>query len=528
MAIMNLALLALLPAVLARPQVGHGDSHRAFHIRDTTGTGVPGAFSHAASGTAPFPVPGGNGTSGAATGSSGAPSSTANSGPVYITSVINVIPTPITQDVTDSAGPTGGQAGPTGGLAGTGGAGGNSGSGSQQTGGAGGAGGSACGPATVTITQANTVTVTVAPSSGGGAGGAGGAGGNGGQSASNGGAGAQSQAPISSAPVLPPVSSAPFPIGNSSVPAGTGTGVGTGIAVPTTSSSSQSVAAVEQQSTSSSVPAGVPTAQPYQSVAEKVGGGKYHGGPPPPVYTPSSVPPPPPSSSPVAIQAPASSSAAAPAQSSSAASKGSTVGAKGVAYNTPSQATQIGGLAWACNWGQIVALESPPFEYVPQLWGKKDGMVESIAANAAGAKACLFYNEPDKTLDVGGSQVDVGTAITDFTSVMKPIQAKGTKVSTPCVANDASAYMNSFVSAFPKGSIDIMCFHWYGPDVDGLKGTVATFQAIASQYGIKELWINEWAVQPAPQDLSSFTSYLDGAVTRYAYNMNDIAGSTGY
>ena len=204
------------------------------------------------------------------------------------------------------------------------------------------------------------------------------------------------------------------------------------------------------------------------------------------------------------------------------------MGAKGVAYNTPAQATQISGLAWACNWGQLVTLESPPFEYVPQLWGKKEGMVESIKANAAGAKACLFYNEPDKTLDVGGSQIDIGTVISDFTSVMKPIQAAGTKVSTPCVANSGLDFMTSFVKAFDKGSIDIMCFHWYGNDVGGLKSVVESFQALATEYEIKEMWINEWAVQPAPNDLSSYTSYLDGAVTRYAYNMNDIAGSTGY
>ena len=524
MAIMNFALLALVPFVLARPQVGHGDSHKAFHGPHTAGTGLPGPFSHNsyphASGTAPFPVPGGNSTSGAATGSSGAPLTTGNGGPVYVTSTINVVPTPITSDVTDSAADsaaTGGAGGPGAG---------NSGSGAQQTGDAGGAGGiggsgvgTACGPATVTVTNANTVTVTVTPAGGAG------------QTSLNGAAGASSQVPtIPSSAIAPTVSSAPFPIGNSTAPAGTGTGTAV------SSAPTFSVAAV--QTTSSSVPA----AQPYQSVAEKYK--PYHSQESPapaPSSSTSSVyvappapspntpaPQPSPASSAIAQAPSAPASSSAPAASSSAPSTPKTAGAKGVAYNTPAQASQVSGLAWACNWGQTADVSNPSFEFVPQLWGNKPGMADSIKSNCAGAKACLFYNEPDMSLAVGGSGIDVNTAISDFTSIMKPIQSAGSKVSTPCVANSDSSYMQTFVSAFPSGSIDIMCFHWYGNDLEGLKSTVGTFQALASQHGIKEMWINEWAVQPAPGDLSSYTSYLDGAVTRYAYNMNDIAGSTGY
>jgi len=173
-------------------------------------------------------------------------------------------------------------------------------------------------------------------------------------------------------------------------------------------------------------------------------------------------------------------------------------------------------------------MDNPPFEFVPQLWGQKDGMASSIASNCAGAKACLYYNEPDIPASEGGSDIAVGQAITDFQHIMAPIRLAGTKVSTPCVANSDSSYMSTFLEGVGKGQVDIMCFHWYGNDVGGLQSTVETFKSLASQYGIEELWINEWAVQPAPSDLSSFTSYLDGAVTRYAYNMNDMGSSSGY
>lgn len=173
-------------------------------------------------------------------------------------------------------------------------------------------------------------------------------------------------------------------------------------------------------------------------------------------------------------------------------------------------------------------MDNPPFEFVPQLWGKKDGMCESFGSNAAGAKHALFYNEPDMPQSVGGSGIDVGAAIQDWTTYMKPLQDKGVAVSTPCVANSDSDYLEQFLKAFPTGTMDILCFHWYGPDAIGLNSTIHQFQGLQKQYGAKQLWMNEWAVQPAPEDLSSYLQVLDGVVDRYAYNMNDMEGSTGY
>ena len=513
MAIMNVALLALLPYVLAMPQVGHGEAHKGLHPRHY-GTGP---FNHhhapAATGGAPFPVPGGNGTQGGASGSSGLLASTSSSGPVVITSVINVIPTPVYNTETDQgAGNTGvGGGNSLSPASATGGAGyGGPGNGGPGGPGASGSGaGGECGPATVTVTNANTVTVTVTP--------AGQSAGAGGVTSNGGGAPASSLPVIPSSAYVPPVQSAPFPIGNSSAPAGTGT------AAPV--STSLAAAVVESSSTS------VPAAQPYHTpaaVAEKYAPhGGNHGppqqGPPAPVAPTSS-----------AYVAPpvVESSAAAALVSSSApvvSSPPTSGGAKGVAYNTPAQATQISGLSWACNWGQTAAMPNPPFEFVPQLWGTKDGMTASIGANCAGAKACLFYNEPDKSLDEGGSAIDWPQAATDFGTYMAPIRKAGTKVSTPCVANDGAGYMESWLGKVGSGNVDIMCFHWYGNDAAGLKSTIQTFQGLASQYGIPELWINEWAVQPAPSDLSTYISTMEeGKVTRYAYNMNDMEGSTGY
>ena len=282
--------------------------------------------------------------------------------------------------------------------------------------------------------------------------------------------------------------------------------------------------------------------------------------PPPPPPTPTSSPSPPPAAEekiaePVhhapaqqspAQQAPAASpSSQAPppaAQSSSGKPSGGSGGgkkAKGVAYNTAAQVAQVSDAAWGCNWAQLVDLNPVPngFEYVPQLWGKKtcgtgDDSTDDCKnfgrdVHNANASYALFYNEPDMPFSAGGSQLDVGTVIPDFHTYMQPLQAQGVKVSSPCVAANDVEYLKTFLAGI-KGNVDVLCFHWYGPSVDSLTKTVNIFKQVASDHKIGEVWMNEWAAQPPPPSLSDFTGYLDNAIDRYAYNMNDMLSSTGY
>ena len=503
MAIMNLALLALVPFVLARPQVGHGDAHKALHVRDTTGTGLSGPFSHTAgaSGSAPFPVPGGNSTAAAGSASTGlVASSTSSSGPVYVTSVINVVPQPIEKYVTGTAqgatgqGTAGSPASPSAGAEGPGG---------SEGSGAGAGTGDCGGPSTVTITNANTVTVTVTPAASSAAA----AGAN-----TNGGAGA-SLPTIPSSAYIPPSQSAPFPIGNSSVAAG-GSGTGTAPAPVSTS-----VAAVEVTSTPPAAPVAhstppsapvAPIAQPYHAPEEKVKAAA--------------------NSAPYVAPAESSAPASAPSASSAPVSGGGdTTGPKGVAFNTLEQLESVEGIAWACNWGQENIDTDLKFDYVPQLWGPKNDFQQTIKASCSGKEHCLFYNEPDMPLSEGGCQVDVGQTISDFYTYMGPVRKAGSKVSTPCVANSNADYMEEFLGKVGAGNVDIMCFHWYGTEVSDLLGYVKTFTDMAHKYDIPEVWINEWAINPGgPSDLAPFAAALDKAVTRYAYNMNNMPGFTGY
>ena len=213
MAITNVFLLvsAVLPAVFAIPQHGHL-GHGGHLKRNILPSGLSTGFPHPSGvpGSAPYPAQ--NVTASGPTGT--------GTGPVTIHSTINIIPLPVTH--TEYAASSTGSLGQVGESGSPG-----SGSGSGES-------GTECGAATVTVTQANTVTVTVGGSNGG----------------------APSNAPIVSSPAIPSIpaasSYAPFPIGNSSIPAGsTGSGsavlpsVPTHIPVPTSHEVSSSATPVQ-------------------------------------------------------------------------------------------------------------------------------------------------------------------------------------------------------------------------------------------------------------------------------------------
>ena len=82
-----------------------------------------------------------------------------------------------------------------------------------------------------------------------------------------------------------------------------------------------------------------------------------------------------------------------------------------------------------------------------------------------------------------------------------------------------------------QGGLVHVVFREKGPEAtrtlfSGLQQVVGTFSGLASQYDIPELWISEMADTSNPSDLSPYTNYLDGAVDRYAYNLNDLNGAT--
>ena len=562
MAVLNIALLAaLLPAVLASPQ--HGSMYHGPHRASKNSAGwlypTGGPFqsskvpiSSSAFGSAPFPA--GNSTAGGATATG------TGIGMVTIKSTISLIPVPLTSTVTEA-----GQSPATTGAAGLGGSG-QSGSPGSPSGGAPGGSGqaeTACGPATVTVTTANTVTVTVQAS--------------------------PSASPIESAKSSGPVLSSvvPYPVYNSSIsigPTGTGKILTSYVATTPTSSpvaSSSAIPKIVQEASdgqvfvpatpveagvtatlSTSVPGVLSSSPP--AVAVKA---DYHQPAAPakapakaPVVPPPVSPPPVSSAVPIPVYSPVSTAPSASTTSpstgngGSGGSGGSTgVKARGLLYSynnqqlSPAESlAQANGVineavGWMANWdsspcpGSGKATGSPKVEYVAQLWGTDETHLTAWQTNAI-TPWLMNLNEPDNC-GGGGSCLSTQDAADAHTAHLAPLRS-GHKVTTPCTQNNVgspgigSEYIADFLAKFPSNSFDAICFHWYGPGTPtGLNGsdnpqslsaTVAAYQKLQKQYGIAELWISEGGPEDAaPEMVQSFLEWLDDSsngVDRYLWN----------
>lgn len=584
MAYLNIALLAaVLPAAFAMPQHAHM-GHGPYKARQLP-SGFPTGFPHPSGipGSAPFPVSD-NGTAVGPTGT-GAPLSTGGvgAGPVTIQSTISIVPLP----ASTASGDIGNS--PTSGAGGVGSspASGSAGSGSSPSGapgsGPGGPGesGATCARSTVTVTRANTITVTVAAPSGGSA-------------------GAPSDAAIqsskaASSPVLAP-SSAPFPIGNSSVPVGptgTGTGVvGTGLpsvpyqapivsstpvdskpvsSTPVNSTPVSSAPVAEKPSEVVGSPAPVSAnsvpVQAYSAPAQAPTSAASSTSPPTPgVVAPELVHVPGGEQIPASPVVPASVTPASvtPAVASSVTPVSSTAGsarsltpvssngkARGLLYAghamSPAEALSAansyvsaskGAMGWCWDWDSSPSpaigwtVGTTNVEFVPMLWGLGDH-VTLWSKNVAALKPTyvMGFNEPDMTTDKGGSQLSVGAAVQGWKDNMEPLKSSGIKLVTPGTTNELTAanmghgYMSQFLESCSGCHFDALTFHYYGEasDISALKAAVTKYQTLQQLHNIPELWISEMAPNepPTPEQMSAFLKFLDdpaNGIARYAFN----------
>ena len=609
MAILNYALLsALLPAVLAAPGLhgrgmGHGPYTPSGKLVYPTGfphpSGPPSLYHHpsgAPVGTAPFPAQ--NATAKGI--------STGGRGPVTIQSTINLVPVPVTDTLysagqspesTGAAGvggpggvgspapsgvpgvgtqgspagtaPGSGAESPATGSAGSG----PGGVGSSPTGapGASGAPGSGveagtCGPAIVTVTQAQTVTVTVPAGSSSGAPGAPGASG-----APGSGPG---ESPGQSAPGAPeggpssaPTFSAPFPIGNSSASAGpTGTGpvvVSTATGAPTlhhpvplpahsvasvvnspapavvnspapavvSSPAPSEVATSAALVTASSVPVEalfhVPGQNHPQSASQQ---SSVTFAAPQAQATTTSAPQAP-------AQAPTSAGpSSSPAPKSSPVSSSGGVKARGLLYGSLSaaQSFDTSNIGWGWDWDSSPSPASGHatgslggIQFVPMLLSTADVHTSLWEGNSAGAEWVMGFNEPDQC-GGGGSCMSVSDVVSGWGTYFSGLSASKC---SPATTNDLTtqgkglSYMSDFLAACTGCKFDALAFHYYGSgsDTSALISTIQAYQKLQKQYGIPELWIPEMAPtdQPSADEVNALLAVLDNpanGVTRYAFN----------
>ena len=282
---------------------------------------------------------------------------------------------------------------------------------------------------------------------------------------------------------------------------------------------------------------------------------------------PAATPPPAPATSPAPAPAPASAPAQPqpspaapkknqnqnpPAQSSPAPSSGgsnsgssSSNGKRGLAYNTGGPNLDIfesySTITWAYNWDSDPGSLPSQFQYVPLLFSGESMHTAQWASNVGKAtgpvKYLMSFNEPDMTTAVGGSQMDVGSAVSAFQQYMSPYASKGYKLGSPAVSNGQGTnpatgqpegldWLKPFLQQCSGCPIDFAPVHWYGcnngcpvqNDIDSFKSTV---QAAIAATNLP-VWVTEFqCLGDAGTFLNEVLPWLDGqqSVERYSYFM---------
>ncbi|OKL61446.1 hypothetical protein UA08_03269 [Talaromyces atroroseus] len=225
---------------------------------------------------------------------------------------------------------------------------------------------------------------------------------------------------------------------------------------------------------------------------------------------------------------------------SSSLQKRSSSGKAGAAYNDASLVSALIGdssdISWAYNWGCGSYADLPSgVEYVPMLWGASstylDAWTSEIeSAISDGSTYIMGFNEPDMS-----SQADLSAseAASYYKEYITPYAGKATLVS-PAVTSSSSSgegldWFESFISDCSDCSVSVLAVHWYGTSVSELQAFITEAIDTASNYGISEVWLTEFALssdEGGISDLSTATSFVEeagtwlneqSALTRYSY-----------
>ncbi|KAL8759003.1 MAG: hypothetical protein Q9199_001091 [Rusavskia elegans] len=480
----NIALLSLLASTAyAVPHYGqHGHKHPVHHKSGPQPSGVLPSGSGGiptAGPTAPY------GTANSTTvGYTGTAPVTSNS---IITSVVTVVPQPEPTTIQESSVESSGDNSPVGGTS---------------------AAGGECGPATVTVTKADTITVTVPASS-----------------------------------IESPIESISAPYGNAT--ASSSVEIGT---APTYTSSvipESSIPVIVNPTTSSSPDAdkspsithpsplesSTSAVSPETATTSSVDAGEFYQTPTTPeeptVEKPAEEEP--------AEEAPAKE---APTSTPKTPSTDNVV-PRGLVYNEASltSAFSNANVGWMYNWDSAPggSIDSSK-EFVPMLWNTSQTFhvphwnERAEAAIAAGTKHLLAFNEPDLPAQ---ANMDVGQSVAGWMDYMEPFHTKhngDVKLGSPSVCNGPEekmglSYLKSFLDSCGGCHVDFIAIHWYGLATDDgvqhLKDHIGKAQEVA---GGRAIWLTEFKPDGSDEQQAAFLGkilpWLDdksNGVDRYAY-----------
>ncbi|BGP20512.1 hypothetical protein JCM10213_007670 [Rhodosporidiobolus nylandii] len=155
-------------------------------------------------------------------------------------------------------------------------------------------------------------------------------------------------------------------------------------------------------------------------------------------------------------------------------------------------------------------------EFVPMLWsGNSPGDWATVARQqiAAGAEYLLGFNEPDMSLDVGGSDMTVAESVAAWKKYMSPLASKA-KLISPAVSNGGSpsglTYLAEFFENCPQcyNETEAIALHWYdsATNIDYFKN----YFIDAYKQFKKPIWITEFAGSGTVEEQTKFFKTVVG------------------
>ncbi|KAJ5884512.1 Glycoside hydrolase superfamily [Penicillium tannophilum] len=212
---------------------------------------------------------------------------------------------------------------------------------------------------------------------------------------------------------------------------------------------------------------------------------------------------------------------------------------RGAAYNDVSTVTTLaesGTISWAYNWVFTTDTGLPSgVEYVPMLWGTSffSGWLSAIETIlSSGSDYIMGFNEPDMA-----SQADMTPSVAAgyYMQYITPFSGSA-KLISPAVTSSSSdgqglSWFEEFMTDCSSCNITGLAVHWYGDSVDDLKTFVTDAITTASNYGLEEVWVTEFALNAdisgvvdqstTAEFVTEAITWLDAqsGVTRYSYFM---------
>lgn len=135
-------------------------------------------------------------------------------------------------------------------------------------------------------------------------------------------------------------------------------------------------------------------------------------------------------------------------------------------------------------------------EYVPMIWGTGyEGSISTVAN--AGYKHLLAYNEPDMGGDVGGSNIDVNTAISHWSNFLGNSYYLGSPAPALCPAWDNGIWFRTFMDGIDQSTVDFIALHCYYNQYAGVEEAEQFLREVVDKtYEMykKPIWITEFAI----------------------------------